>query len=283
MAIQLGSTAASQVSPSPMPNQTPSNFLGMGQQYQFSPYQVNSAAFSNPVGNIAPAWQSAMGQYLGANTMAAPTVAPTDLSMVQPGYQGQMAAANMYGQLANGGGPSLAALQAQQSGQQNLAAALSLAGSQRGGNPALTNYNTQQQLAGINQQTAMNAVQGRTAEQLNALQGLAGSSAGAAGTGLQAAGLQQQQALGSAGIQQQQQAQNAAAWNSYLNQLYGQNQQQFAANQNLQNLAANQALQYNQLGAQQFQNQAASQGAFTSGIVNGLGQAATKLAPMLGA
>jgi hypothetical protein len=269
-ALQLGGNQGTQITPtSSTPNQSanPLSFLGLGSQYQFNPYQINTQAYQNPVGNVAPAWQAAMGQYLGANTSAAPTVAQTNLSQVNPAYNGQMAVAEQYQNLANGRGPSMAAVQAQQQGQQNLQAALAAQGAARGGNPATAAYNTQAQLGAINQQTAQNAVLGRTQEELGALQGAGSAYGAAAGTGLNSAQLQQAQSLGQAGITQNQQQLNTGAWNNYLQQLYGQNSQQFAANQNLQQLQANQNLQYQQLAAGQLATQNSNNAKLGSGAM----------------
>ncbi|MCL2450389.1 MAG: hypothetical protein FWD17_15690, partial [Polyangiaceae bacterium] len=229
--------------------------LGLG-QYQVNPYQINANAYVNPVGNQAPNWNAAMGQYLAQNTAQAPMLGQTQLGMVTPGYGGQMAAAQQYQQLASGQGPSVAAQTAAQQQAQNYAQTLSMLGSARGSsNPAMAQYAAQNALAQGQQQAAQNAVAGRTQEQLGALQGMAGAYGQAAQTGLSAAQLQQQQGIQQANFAQQQQQLNQAAWNQYLAQLAAQNNQQFAANQNLQQLAVKQNLGAMDLANQAFQSQ----------------------------
>lgn len=151
---------------------------------------VNPAAFQNPVGNQASNWQQGMQNMLGATTGKAPQMGyvnaggPAQLGATATyggaqmnggqynqtwGAQGNLA--NQLGAMAMGYGPSMAQVQAQQSAQQSLQNQMAMLGAQRGaGNPALAAYQAQQMGAQSMQQAAQQAVQGRTQEELGALQ-----------------------------------------------------------------------------------------------------------------
>jgi hypothetical protein len=163
-------------------------------------FALNQAAFQNPVGNQAPAWQQGMNNYLGqtfganlyqgapqaqnttlgalntniqaaqlgnANTMQA---AQLNGRQYNQSYNQEQGLASQYGAMAAGNGPSLAAQTAATQGQQNIQAQMSALASQRGaGNAGLSAYNQQNQAAQQNQATQQQAVTGRTQEELGAM------------------------------------------------------------------------------------------------------------------
>lgn len=145
---------------------------------------VDPNAYKNPVGNQAGNWQQGMKNMLGATTGAAPqmsaaNVGPTstyggaqmDKGQYGQSWNAQWGLANQLGAMAQGNGPSMAQVQAQQSQQANLANQMAAMGGQRGaGNPALAAYQAQQLGAQGMQQAAQQAVQGRTQEEMQALQ-----------------------------------------------------------------------------------------------------------------
>lgn len=243
------------------------NLLGLG-QFQVNPYQINSQAFVNPVGNQAGNWNNAMQSYLGANTAQAPTLAQTNTSMIQPGYQGQLGVAQQYQDLANGEATSAASQSAAMQGQQNYAQQMSMLGSARGSsNPAAAQYAAQNALTQGQQQVAQNAVTGNANEQLGALSGAGTMYGNAANTGTSVANLQQNQSIAQAGVTQNQQNINQQAWNQYLNQLAAQNNAQYSANMAQQQLAVNQNLGAMQIAQNAYQNAQQNQGAFTGGLL----------------
>jgi hypothetical protein len=230
-------------------------------------YQINQSGFQNPVGNQAPAWQSGMNNYLGATTQFNPNMLSGGAAPAQAGdlgnynqvYGQQQGLANQYQGLINGTGPSLANLQAQQQGQANLQNQLSALGSARGsGNPALAQYQAQQAGGNIAQQTAQNAVMGRTQEELGAMQGLGGLQGQMQQGALGSAQMGQQNNQFNSTLGQQNQQFNAvqymnqqqlanAAYQNYINNLSQQNLAQYQGNQNLQQLGSQQQLGYAQL------------------------------------
>ena len=227
-----------------MTNPTPS-ILGTGMYQPTNNFQINSSAFNNP--NYNPNQYGQAYNQLGstAGTVPVATAAPSTSPYTQLGLQGQANLAGQYGQMAAGQGPSLAALQAQQQGAANIQAANSVLGSARGaGNPAAAQLASQTQLGQQNQQTAANAVAGRTQEELGAL-GAEGSLYGnVAGQGLQA------QQVGNQAGQFNASQQNQAALQAQQLQLQAQQAQANLASQ--QGLAQQQGGQaYNQLGVQQ--------------------------------
>lgn len=147
-------------------------------------------------------------------------------------YGQQQAQIGQLQALASGSGPSLAALQAQQSGQQNLANEAALIASQRGGagNTALGLRSAADQAAATAQQTQQAAVQGRTAEQLGA-EGVLSNALSTAGSqqAQQAqaqAQLQQNTALANLTAQLQTGKLNAQQYNAMVQELLGASAQQ---------------------------------------------------------
>jgi hypothetical protein len=174
------------------------SMLGTG-MYQDNPYNINQQAFNNPAGAFAGQLGMQLGQ-TGAGSFVANAGGPIQANTnaaTTAGINGQLGLANTYGQMAAGNGPSLANVQAQQQGQQNLAAAQSMLGSARGaGDPAAAQLAARNALTQGQQQVAQNAVQGRTAEELGALSAQGGLYGSVAGQGLQASGQANQIAQG---------------------------------------------------------------------------------------
>lgn len=234
------------------------SIFGTG-MYQGAPIGINQNAFNNPVG--VQAGQALSGQIsnqLGATTqdVNAAQAAGGNPADYQSGLAGEQALAARYGQMANGQGPSLATVAAQQQGASNLASAESLLGSARGaGNPAQAQMAARNAQATGGQQIAQNVVQGRTAEELGALGAQGGLYGNIAGQGLQEQGLGNQLGEFNAGQANQvgmgNQANRLAANQSYSGLLSGINGQQQQGQIAGQQLAAQ-----TQLGQQQLQEQA---------------------------
>src|ERR1700749_1636401 len=125
-------------------------------------YSIDSAAYQNPVGDQSANWQNAMTNMLGATTGQAPQVGNTQLQAAQQyggatlgptstyggatinadqynsSYGQEQGLANQLGMQAQGLGPSVAQVTAQQQAGQNLQNQMAMLGSQRGSsNPAL--------------------------------------------------------------------------------------------------------------------------------------------------
>ena len=183
-------------------NSTNPGALGTGEYGVQAPSQN---LYNSPLGNQAGAWQNSQNQLQNMGNNAAPQAQNTQLGPAQTSagpnlgqynqtFAGQQALANQYGQMAAGNGPSLASVQAQQQGAQNLQGQLAAQGaaSGMGGSPALASYNIANQAGQIQNQTNQNAVAGRTAEELGAMQAqgglynqMQGGALNAAGMGLQ--------------------------------------------------------------------------------------------------
>lgn len=220
-------------------------------------FEIDPNAFQNPVGDQSSNWNTAMGSFLKDTTGVAPQatygqLGATALSQGQNmgptatyggarlnadqynstfGQEQQLA--NQLGMQAQGQGPSVAQVTAQQQYQQNLASQMAMLGSQRGSsNPALAQQAALQAGANAQQQAAQQAVLGRTQEALGAQanQGnlLGSMNQQAQGFTTADAGLQQQAALQSMGAINSQNAAQA--------QLGQQNQQFNSGNINSQNL-----------------------------------------------
>lgn len=253
--------------------------------YGITPAQINYNNFNNPVGDQSQNWQAGMQNYLGATTGKAPQAGYQQLGSAATygganigqtaTYGGAQLNGQQYGQVlgqqqglanqlqqqAQGLGPSVAQVQAQQSANQNLQSQMAMLGSQRGSsNPALAQQQALNAGANAQQQAAGQAVLGRTQEALGAQSNLAnlygtmgGQTQNFAAT---QAGLQQQAGLASMGaINQQNQAQAQLYQQAGLSNQGAQNQfnlQQGSMNQgvNLANLQA--GMQQNQLNAQQY-------------------------------
>lgn len=216
--------------------------LGTG-QYKAQPYNINQQAFQSPLGDQSGNWQAGMGGMLGATTGAAPQakaaqlggaatyggarvgptaqaglaqVGPTatyggarlDQSQFQNIMQQQQASANQQALQAQGLGPSIAQVQAQQQAQSNMQQQAAMLASQRGSsNPALAQQQALNAGAAAQQQAAQQAVLGRTQEVLSAQQQYANQ---LSGMGQQTAGWAGQQAS----LEQQAQLQSMGALNS---------------------------------------------------------------------
>ncbi len=248
---------------------------------------IDPNAYKSAAGDQGANWQAGMANYLGATTGAAPQMGQVNLGQAyQSGgvnlgptatYGGAQIQGNQYNQtygaegaLANqlamqaqGHGPSIAQVTAQQQAGQNLSNQMAMLGSQRGsGNPALAAYQAQQAGSQAQQQAAQQAVLGRTQEQLGAQQQyaslLGGMNGQAQGFATNQAQMQQQAGLASMGALNQ--------GNQYGAQLGQQNQQFNVGNQNsfaqMQAQLAQQAnsanvssqLSQNSLNAQQYNN-----------------------------
>lgn len=170
-------------------------------------------------------------------------------------------------QQAAGKGPSVAAQQAQTSGQNAIAGQMATMASQRGAaNSALGMRQAATGAAQTQQQVANQAVQGRMQEQLNAQQQLTGAiggqSAQDAGMATNQAGLTQQTNLANAGAANAVNSQNASMTNQNNQFNAGLNQNTATQNANLQQQAnlANQSMQ-GQYGLQQGQLDQQTEGA----------------------
>lgn len=137
---------------------------------------------------------------------------------------GQIQQINNLNAQAHGQGPSLAEQQAKQVAQTNIANQAALIASQRGSsNSALGLRSAGEQGAAANQQAVQAAVQGRTAEELNAQQQLTGALGTAQGQTMQGAQAQ-------AALDQQTNAANIAARNAAMQQQGAMTQQTNLAN-----------------------------------------------------
>src|SRR6266568_4231892 len=168
-------------------------------QYVAPKYNIDRAAFDNPLGNkyIEDQYKSGMGNFYGVSQpINAPTanaaqlgasksyygaaISPYVMSQganINPAaqayaaqlngqqynstYNQEQGLANQLSAQARGLGPSVAQAQAQQQAGQNLNSQLAFLGSQRGAsNPAVAQYQAQQAGAIANQQAAQQAVLG---------------------------------------------------------------------------------------------------------------------------
>jgi hypothetical protein len=222
-------------------------------QYQ-NAYQVNQGAFQNPAGSVAPqlgaALQSAPGQIQSASS---PYVTGAGAGLGGLGQQ--------YAAMAAGQGPSLATVQAQQQGAGNLMQAESMLGSARGaGSPGAAQLAAQRALTGGQQQVAQNAVQGRTAEEMQALGGMGSTYGALGGLGTTVTG----QANDISGM-------NAQQHNAYLQALMQQNAQQQSGAMAGQQLGAGNALGYSQLQSGNYQQQQGRKSQLVGGLLQGGG------------
>jgi hypothetical protein len=241
------------------------NFLGGG-MYVAPNYDINQGAMTNPNYQGPAAYNNAVGNFLGATTQPvvnAATASPVTQTNYNTGTAGQLGMANKYAAMANGQGPSLATVQAQQQGAANLQSAESMLGSARGaGNPA------QAQLAARNAQAtgantvAQNAVAGRTQEEMNAMGGAVNAYGSVAGQGINSAQLTQQGQQFNAGqantVAMANQANNLAANTTYLGNVTNQGLAQQQGTIAGQQLAVQQQLGLGQIGATSYQNAASN-------------------------
>lgn len=252
------------------------SILGTG-MYQGSAINIDPGAFNNPVGVQAGQQLSGeLGSYLGSTTQPVTAAQATGgpNSQYAGGIAGQQALAAQYGQMAAGQGPSLATVQAQQQGAQNLQNNLAMLGSARGaGNPAAAQQAASNAQATGQQQIAQNAVAGRTQEELSALGAQGGLYGNIAGQGLQQQQLQQGLSQFNAGQANQigmgNQQNTLAANQSYaqlLSQINAQQQQGQIAGQQL---SAQTQLGQQQLEAGAYNNSAQNTQKAVSGIVQG--------------
>ena len=268
---------------SPSGGQAPTpGLLGEGMA-QVPNYNINQGSFNNP-GYQPGAYQNEANNYLGNTTqnVTAQTAAAGNYGNYNTGTAGQLGAAARFDQMAAGNGPSQAQVTANQQGAANLAASESMLGSARGGgNPAATQLaarNAQTQGA---QQVAGNAVAGRTAEELGAMNASAGIYGNIAGQGLQQVGMQQNNNQFNAGQQNQvamgNQANTLAANTNYLgstgNMALAQQQGQIAGQQ----LGVQQQLGVGQLNAQNYQNAAKNNQGIVGSIAGGISGALSGL------
>lgn len=177
--------------------------------------------------------------HLGATTQM--NAAGIDQANSNNLLHGQLQDINALNMQAQGQGPSVAAEQAKQQSEANIAAQMGVIGSQRGGgNSALGLRQAQDQAAQSQQQAVQAGVMGRTQEEMAARQQLTGALQGTQAQAMQGAQAQ-------AGMQQQANQQNAGAMNQA-------NLQQGQMNQDVQlgNLQAQ--LQAGQIDINQYNN-----------------------------
>lgn len=172
----------------------------------------------------------------------------------------QMSLADALQAQSMGQGPSLAQSQLQQGLNQNIKNQMALAATQRGGSPGLGQRQLAQNIAGANQQAAMQAAQTRMAEQMSAREQLGGVLQGGRGQDIGLASSQ-------ADLQQQSNMANASAQNQFALQ----NQQNRMA---LEKLRADQSAGAAGLSANAYEGAAGRRQNFISGI----GQGATSMA-----
>lgn len=251
--------------------------LGTG-QYKATPHNINQQSFQNPVGDQSMNWNQGMQGMLGATTGGAPSttaaqlggaaqfggarvgptaqagganVGPTatyggarlDQSQFQNVLGQQQQFANQQALQAQGLGPSVAQVQAQQQANNIMQQQAAMLGSQRGSsNPALAQRQALDAGAQAQNQAAQQAVLGRTQEVLGAQQNYGNI---LAGMGSQTSNWAQAQAQ----LEQQAQLQSMGALNSQnlaAAQLMQQNNQFNTGALNANNLA--QAQLYQQAG-----------------------------------
>lgn len=170
----------------PLPTSSSPDILGLG-MYSPASIPINQAAFNNPV-QVGGQLSGLYNNFLGNTTQ--PVSGAQATNTTAPGFAGALSneqqLAQTYGQMAQGRGPSLAQVTANQQGAANLAGAESMLGSARGsGNPAAAQLAAQNAQAQGGQQVAQNAVAGRTQEELGALGAQGGLYGNIAGQGLQ--------------------------------------------------------------------------------------------------
>jgi hypothetical protein len=254
------------------------NILGTG-EYQATEYNVDQNAFNNP-NYQAGAYGNAQAGYLGDTTkpVVAQQAAAGDYGNYNQGTAGQLGMANQYQQMAQGNGPSMANVQAQQQGAANLAATESMLGSARGaGSPAAAQMAARNAATSGQQQVAQNAVMGRTSEEMGAMSGAAGLYGNVAGQGLQQVGLQQANNQFNAGQGNQvgmaNQANNLAAYTNNLNSLSTQGLAQQQGTMAGQQLGSQNQLGYDKIQSDAFSNSQNNRMALFGGVLNGLGAA----------
>jgi hypothetical protein len=241
--------------------------LTLGQQAELYNSQdvPGMAAAANAIINQTGALSSQTAPQLGTSPLAGlttlgnvaqsgvNTVNPTTINTAQSNAltAGQIANINQLNATATGKGPSVAAIQAQQTGQQNIQNQMALLGSQRGSsNPSLGLRSAGNFAANANQQAVQAATLGRAQEELNAQNQL-------------------QTALGTTQNQVQQGAQSQAA----LNQT-GNISNQTAANTIAANNTAAQNAAALQAATQAQQTNLTNQGVLQASSIANLGQQA---------
>ena len=251
------STPSTPSTPAPNYSQGNGGFFG-NQAYQVQGNQINQQAFTNPVGTnvTAPAFQAGNNAILTAANQQAPTLGPAATS-AGAGTTGDLNVANTLYGIGTGAIPGAAAKTAALQGQQNQVANLAAMGSARGtANPALANYNLGNLNAGVQQNTAQNAVVGAANEQMNAL-GQAGTAYGQVQQNQQFnAGQIQQIALQQATLQAQQMGLQGQELQNYVNNNALQIANSMSGAQAGQTLQSNQNTSLNQIGATSLNNAA---------------------------
>lgn len=246
--------------------QAGSPLLSMGDplpQYNNLYQYANQGAFTDP--NQQGIYNQISNGYDRANQgapqgkayqMAGAQIAPQQMinganinTSVSDQYQnGQSAYINMLNAQAQGQGPNLAGLQAQQTQQQNVLQQLGVAATQ-GGNPALAQRNAANMAANASQNVAQIAAQGQLQQQLSAQQQLGGALTSANS-------LAQQSALNQANMNQQAALSNQGAYNTAGLQQAGLTQNQMQANQQALNQMGmanmNSQTQQNQMNNSQY-------------------------------
>ena len=265
--------------------------LGTG-QYQVQPYNIDYSKFTNPLAAQSQSlYQQAIPQMLSATTGTTPQLgaaaqaAGPNLGTLNQGVAGMQANAAQLQQMAAGQGPSVAQQTANQQQQQNIANQLAALGSARGSsNPALAQYQAQAGAAQAGQQAANQAVQGRTSEEMGAINALGSVNSNIAGAGGQAAQLGNQinlanqqatntQNMNQAQLTQQQQAQNTNAYSQYMQQLAGQNSLGVNAGMAGQSLGVQNNANYNTEAANAYNSAAQRQSAIFGGLAGGASSA----------
>lgn len=288
-------------------NSKDAGILGTG-QFKGQGVDINGGAFTDTAkqdalgGSFAQALAASQarqaGQVQGAQLGPAREIqgAVIDKSQ-QDQFRGQqMSLADALNQQAMGNGPSLAQSQLRQATEGNIANALAMAASQRGGNPALAQRNAAMNVAAANQQAAAQSADLRAQEQMAArgqlgqvlssgrgqdiglAQGQAELNQGAnlanqsavnqfSITGAQ---LQQQANLANQQAALQQQAQNDAQARFYQGQQADMLDKQKAAQMALETLKVNQNSALQGANAQGYANASQARGNLIGGIGSGI-------------
>lgn len=241
-------------------------------------YDIQGQSFLNPVGDQSGNWNAGMSNMLGQTAGNSPTTQGVQLNTNQfnNAYGQEQGLADRYNQMAEGKGPSLATITANQQSQQGLNNTLAALGSQSGStDPALAQRAVLNAGANAQSQAAANAVQGRTQEELGAMGAMGNiynAQAGqAAGVANQNAQLTQNNQLANLNAALQNKQINAQQYNQYMNLLQAQNLAQFQSSQNEQKLGLQNSLGQSAINvpAQEWYGQQMGQG--YNSILSGMG------------
>jgi hypothetical protein len=245
-----------------------------GKAKKFNAGEVNAEAFAPTQSGQALQDNFATGLSSLASRQA-PTV---NAAMIDPTQQAQfrnqqMALAQMLEAQSMGQGPSLANQQLKMGTDRNLAQAMAMAGSMRGGNTAAGLRNVQNQTSMINQQASQQAALQRMQEQMSAREQLAGVLSSGRGLDINLAsnqaGLNQQAALANQTASLQNQGQMDEMTRFYQGGIMGQQKSDRDAAMELERLRLQRELGMGQINA----GLTANNNSNMTGLLAGLGSA----------